>query len=379
MIRIVAAGAVLVVLVAGFGFLWATSCALIPSSENQNGSHGFRIWAGQTLMSFEHGIRPTCVPAGWEPAGATSAGPGWAKFQGGMTGVVIRSDAFASTTMSFEKSAYRVTLVYPKSLDAALLPSFKAVVTNAFERTGAEFGDSASNEPRVHTVLITAGLGGDFYEADAVYPDPGPDVSYFILPPSSIRGEELFTHAVQHLYNRERPELDAYENNQAPFTRDNWQELEATWSETAFRLSNAGRRARLEYLYNVHTAVQTDNYALIQEPPFNDEAGFHKIQHTVLMNANSTYLDDQYGVYVLTPLATVATEGMLQSFHPDADLETIFTAIHTGEAKNFFDELAKYLPADALAKVKSWYFEGATVPKDLVFAGAAYYDKRGAK
>jgi hypothetical protein len=42
------------------------------------------------------------------------------------------------------------------------------------------------------------------------------------------------------------------------------------------------------------------------------------------------------------------------------------------------DTLAKYLPADAVAEIKGWYFEGKTVPKDLVFLGAAHYDAKNA-
>lgn len=368
----------LVLLGGVFGALYFTSCADIAPGENQTGSHGFRIFAGSSLISFAHGVRNTCVPAGWEPVGAAAEGTGWAKFQNGMTGVIIKSDAFATTSMSFTKSAYRLTVLYPKTLDASLVPSFKNAIANAFERTGAEFGDSASNTPREHTILITAGLGASFNEYDAVYPDPNGNVTYFIMPPSTPRGEELFIHAVQHLYNRERPELDGYGNNQGPFPAENWQELEATWAETAFRTSNAGRLARLEYLYNVHTAVQTDNFSLINQPPFDDEAAFHAIHRSVPTGGNVPYLDEQYGVYVLTPLATVATEGLLQYYGGKTDIESILTALHEGTVKNYFDELSKYLPADALAKVKSWYFDGVTIPENIVLAGAAYYDKKNA-
>jgi hypothetical protein len=151
--------------------------------------------------------------------------------------------------------------------------------------------------------------------------------------------------------------------------------MEATWAETAFRSSNEGRAARLAYLYNVHVAVRTHDFSLISEPPFSkDPRGFAKITQGVIVPDGATYLDDQYDHYVLSPLAMVAIEGLLQKYKTGMDMPRLLTELHAGTIKNFFNALGTYLPPTEIKNIQSWMAGQATIPHDLVIRGGHYYD-----
>ena len=47
---------------------------------------------------------------------------------------------------------------------------------------------------------------------------------------------------------------------------EDWQELVATWTESAFLASDKGRERRLRYLYRVHAAVRDDDFSRIHTP-----------------------------------------------------------------------------------------------------------------
>lgn len=371
-------GTIVLALIGSATYFITTTCSPVPTSEPQLGSQGYRIWSGPTLQTFDHNNKRICVPDGWQAVSATQSGNGWAKFESGLTGVLIRPSAFASTTLQFQNSSYVVTVLYPGSESTPLSERYVRAVKNAFERTGAVFGDSSKNPQRTHTVLVTPGIEGatSANGSIAVYPDPGPNLSIFVQNVDSQRGEELFIHGVTHLYNRFRDDLMAYQKNQSPVPEEDWQELEAVWAETAFRTTDDGRSARIDYLYTVHTAVQTKNFALIHSPPFDDREAFNSIRPGVILKEDSTYLEVQYGHYILGPLALIATEGLLQKYGTRTDLERILLSIHTGKAKNFFDELEKVLPLKEVENSKAWMFDGKTIPYELVLQGNNYYSTK---
>jgi len=357
-------------------FFWSGGFCYTPPKQNPvAGSQGYRVWFGDTLKSFEHKDARVCVPRGWQAVGAIETGDSWAKFESGMTGVLIRSDAFASTLIEPGHSSYSVTVFYATSTDAELLKRYEEVIENAFDRTGRLFNDAPGDPRRPHAVLITAGIAGDTRSPSArVYPDPHAGLSVFMRTPENPRAEELFIHAVLHLYNRHRTDLIAHENAQSPFAPEDWQELEATWGETAFSTGN--RLTRLTYLYNVHTAVRTGDFSLITSPPFNDEEGFKKIRASAVVAPGSAPLDYQYGHYVLAPLSMLAVEGLLQELDAGTDVEETLRGIHSGEAGNFFEELAKRLPEKEMARVRGWFEGTETVPSELVHAAVRHYEAR---
>lgn len=355
-------------------FFWSgVFCYTPPKQAPDAGSQGYRIWFGDSLKSFEHQDRKVCVPEGFEAVGAVEIGAGWAKFDPGMTGVLVRSDAFASELLEPKESSYSVRLLYSIGTDANTREQYARIVENAFNRVGGLFERQIPPASRLpHTVLVTAGVAGDTRSGHTrVYPDPRASLSIFMRTPENPRAEELFIHAVMHLYNRHRTDLTAHQESQAPFGVEDWQELEATWSETA--LTTSDRLARLSYLYNVHTAVRTGNFSLITSPPFNDEEAFRRIRQSAIVDSGSETLDYQYGHYVLAPLSMLAVEGLLREFNPATDMEDILREIHRGEGVNFFDELEVLLPPEQMERVRGWFEGKKTIPTELIQAAAVYY------
>jgi hypothetical protein len=370
----VALGAGILGLVGGFIY-FSTVCSPIGIQENQPGSQGFRVWTGPALTSFEHTGGRVCIPSGWIPLGDASHGTDWAKYENGKTGVVIHPEDFGKETLAFEHSAYEVTLWYPKTAPRIDVELYAAAVRNAFEQTGLLFGDSKDNKKIPHAVLVTSGMPG-LPEGVYVYPDPRANLTIYTRSADDIRGEELLTHAVMHVYNRERPDLDAYENNQAPLSAEDFQEMEAAWSETAFRISGPARAERLQYLYSVHEAVFARDFSKIKFEPFNNRAAWDAMQKpSVAMPKNASYLDIQYGHYVLAPLVMVGIEGLLQEYEKGTDMKQVLYAIHKDPSKNLLEELGKMLPSDEVTHVRAWMSGDELIPKKLIDRGGAYYGR----
>ncbi len=346
-------------------------CMTIVDAEPVEGSQGYRVWSSDTLKSFEHDGGRVCVPFRWAAVGAVESGWGWAQFEPGKTGVVIRSSSFDRHTVEPENSSYAVTILYPTAVD---VQPFLPVITHAFTSVGALFNDGGERS-RVHTVLITAGLAGNTRsEGTRVYPDPTDLVSMFVRTPDHSRAEELFVHALMHLYNRQRDDMMAYQKLQKPFTPEDWQEAEATWAEAAFSTFPNGREERLKYLYNVHIAVVTKDYSLISGPPFNNQEEFEKITPRV-SEPHSTYLDYQYGHYILAPLLMVAIDGLLQERSTGIDVKTLLTDLHAGSEINFFERLAELLPAEDVARIRLWEEGGALISQRLIESVMSHYDE----
>jgi hypothetical protein len=290
--------------------------------------------------------------------------------------VFIHSASFDSQTIQPIDSVYTVRVLYPKAL-APEIGAYTRIIDNAFTRAGRLFGERRGAHPTLeHSVLITAGLAGNTLdEGTRVYPDPSARVSMFVRTPNYARAEELYIHAVMHLYNRQREGLLAYQDLQSPFAAEDWQEMEATWAESAFNTSSSGREGRLKYLYNVHTAVVTKNFALISEPPFTDKDGFEKIVPSIAVAKGGAYLDYQYGHYVLAPLVMLAIEGLLQERKTGATVESMLLAVHA-EGTRFFDNPAQVLSEKDLARIRSWSTGDGLIPMALLESAVAYYDSQ---
>lgn len=369
------------------GTAFSFSCIVPKERVPQEGTQGYQTWYGKDIRSFYHRDRRVCVPYGWEAVGATAKGNlpvrgtqagGWARWEHGKTGIVVRSAAFSKAAFSVPESNYKITLRYSASTSPSAARRYERAVEHAFARVGALFGDAISDSPVPHTVLVTAGLERDSSgEEIALYPDPRGSVTVLVQDPEeSVRGEELLLHAVVHLYNRFNTKRTRYQRYQSPLSAADVEELEATWAETAFRTSEKGRAARLSYLYNVHGAVTTGNFALPKAPPFDDAEAFSVIRPGVVQPPGASELDIQYGHYVLGPLSMVGIDGLLTRADATADLEDILKRIHTGDADNLFAELARYLTDAQVKNIADWMSGKEAVPKSVIEAALEHYRDR---
>lgn len=343
-------------------------CSEVAGQPPEKGSQGYRIWHGEDLVSFYHHNKTVCISDGWRPVGAAQVTSIGAQFETQKTGILIRSDAFSERILDPDLSSYRITLVYPKDTPKEALDSIEHIVLRAFNNTGALFADPRY-ESIEHTVLVTAGL-----DKKLIYPDPRSSVTVFVRDPSDTRAEELLIHAVMHLYNRFNSAYTSYQSHQTPIPSKDFQELEATWAETAFHSSSEARAARIAYLYNLHTAVTINDFTQITAPPFiNDKRAFDAIVPTVTPGNNASHFDRQYGHYVLGPLVMLATEGLLIERGADVDMRTLLFQLHTHKSRNFFDELSYHLTTEDIETIVSWMHEETILPRDLLERALDHY------
>jgi hypothetical protein len=363
------------VLALGVYYILLPECTTIGAVRAQAGSQGYRTWSGESLKSFTHSGNKVCVPLGWEPLGESAAGDGWVEFPDGVTGVLYKTDSFLSSTITPAKSEYSVTILYPKELSPLDVETHTDVVESAFNNVGALYGDSPKEIRQQHTVLVTAGLAGDTRTSETrIYPDPTLQRSFIVRNPGDLRSEELLVHAVMHLYNRHALSGTEYKALQQPFSEEEFEELEATWAEFALNTNVEGARLRLLYLYQVHTAVMTKNFELIPGPPFNDETGFGLLRPTLFVPQNGSYLEHQYGHYILAPLVMAATDGLLQQSRSAKTVQDLLTEVHTTNA-NFMSLVERELGATRATEILSYARGEVQVPFQLIESAKRVYLK----
>ncbi|TAJ13350.1 hypothetical protein EPO56_03235 [Patescibacteria group bacterium] len=366
-------GALLLVAIL-YWFFPLGGCYRVWNVISQEGSQGYRIWTGSTLKSFDHANKRICVPRGWKALDAVALGKGWAEFEQGHTGVLIKENAFGTKDVQLENSSYTLEVLYPLT-EEKRLSEYITIIENAYERVGKLFNDTSANEIIPHTVLITVGLAGDTRSNNTqVYPDPSERLTLFMRSPDQTRAEELLIHAVMHLYNRFSNRNLDHQKIQNPLAKEDWQEMEATWAETAFSTSKE-RSRRVDYLFNVHTAVRTGNFSLITEPPFNNKETFQKINQSVKVAEGSSNLDYQYGHYILAPIALIGIDGLLLTYAPQTSIEKILKEVHLSNNRNFFDALKDVLPAQEYERSLRFVSGLETVPREIIDRAVMYYER----
>lgn len=346
--------------------VFSGGCTTIGDKRAVMGNHGYRIFTNEIYKAFEHGGRPICVPDGWAPVGALEVTPEGALFDVGKTGILIKQDQFAARVLHPEGSSYEVTVLYPLTAEKEDVSRHLTLITRVFTSVARLYDDVPKPERTKHTVLITPGIAGDGSDVSTrLYPDPTGLVTIATRRPYEERAEGLLIHAVMHLYNRFNVST-GYAALQQPYSRDEFEELEATWAEVALSGWPDASYSRLMYLYKVHAAVVSQNPSLATEPPFNDRENFEKIVPTVFVKDSQNPLDYQYGHYVLLPLVTAATDALLYERGTGLTVSRILRDIHAGKRKNFMDELKLVLSEKDIREIERWLSGGAQVPFPLI-------------
>jgi hypothetical protein len=369
------AGVGIFALLGAYTLFFGSDCTTIGSKSPVEGSQGYRVYTNNVFKSFEHRGQSICVPEGWVAVGASETGDGTARFVTGKTGILISQAEFGAKVVRPDGSRYEVTMLYPLTIPRDELPAYTALVEHMFEESARIFNDVPRDTRVPHTVLVTVGLAGNSLDdGTRVYPDPTDNVTVFMRSPDQRRATELMLHAAVHLYNRS-PEARTYLSAQAPFTEEEFEELEATWAEVA--LSNVPDTAfeRLMYLYKVHSAVVTQNQSLATEPPFNDQEAFANMVPTVFVRNSKNYLDYQYGHYTLLPLVTAAVDALLYERQTGLTVEKILIDIHAGKRTNFMDTIEEYLPKKDYENIERWLRGSAQIPLPLIETAIARYDR----
>ena len=358
----------------------APECVPVPEAPNAHGTQGMKVWTGADLRTFTHGGDVICVPDGWEAVGAARAGEGWAYFPPTQGGVVVRTDAFERRVDAYENTPFPVIVVSPTALPAEVREANDAMIERAFVKVGALYPQMPAKLSGPVAVLVTAGVAGGTRSRDTrVYPEPGINLLTLVRSPDQSRAEELFVHAVAHLYNRHRPYF-RYEQVKPPFPvpLPDWEELVATWTETAFVSRHDWRMKRLEYLMNVHAAVHSGDFARIEAPPFDDRDEFDSITPDVIVKRGAPGIDYQYGHYILAPLSMVAVQGLLMQLAEagtiePTSVEQLLAEVHGDEHPSFFHALEELLPTEEEERIHGWMHGGQPIPEELVRKAAEHY------
>lgn len=362
------------VLILGSEIYWRESCVPVLPFLPVEGSQGYRLWYGATLRSFEHENKVICIPQGWEALGAVESNGNRARFEEDKTGVLLKKKAFDTKLLDLPNSSYQVQLVFPIETPHDYLSAYERITRRAFKDIGRLYGDFSTTTKTTHTVLVTAGLAGNTRsEGTRVYPDPSANRTFIVRTPEQPRSEELLIHAVAHLYNRFSGKEDGYLELQMPFSHEDFQELEASWSELAYA-SPGARHARTEYLYAIHAALQAKDFSSITEPPFSDPAALSQIRQTAIVAPGSSYLDYQYGHYVLLPLAMLALEGMLVEVSAEATVESLLQEAREKKVPLVTLIETALSPYEA-KKFMSWIQGEETIPQHFINAGKQRYDE----
>ena len=211
------------------------SCTPIPLQEPETGNHGWLVWSNDSYKSFTPEQTGYCIEVGWEPVGATLDSAGNAVFPAESSGIYIKTSEFTSKQLLLANNETSIRVLYPTHLAPEEVAAYLKTITAVFTDVLTLYSDFETTNLSGHTVFITVGIAGDANDIEtSVYPTPTKDLTVFGRNLNHRRGEELFIHAVMHLFNRHFTEGLAYQQNQAPVPAADWQELESSWAEIAF-------------------------------------------------------------------------------------------------------------------------------------------------
>lgn len=357
--------------VSTFLYLSPLGCAAPAAQDAVEGSHGMRVWNGENIKSFVHKGERICVPQGFKALGEARSGLGWASFPGGKTGVLINKAAFKTETFLPAQSRYRITLYFPTTTPDEQVRAHRSDVERVAAKVANLFGDRGGLLRKQHTILVTT--GAEEPRDLRVYPDPRDTLTVAVYEPEHIRSEELLVHAFVHLYNRHDSLNDRYLDAQSPIPAGDFQELEATWAETALRSSAEGRRERIDYLYTIHRAVREKNFSLITYAPFNNRDAFESIVPSVIVDQNASFLSVQYGHYILAPLSMVALDGLLKEQGSVETVSSLLSRIHQNSDENLLRLMHEELGEAGVRTFTSWITGTETVPRVLIDRALATY------
>jgi hypothetical protein len=369
----------LILLIISSGFFYTLfSCVAVPEQAQETGTHGWRVWENESFVSFiPQPNKRYCIPSGWESIGAEVDRLGNATFPAAASGIILRSSDFITTHVPIDELGTNINVVYPAQTPDTDVVEYMEIITNAFANVRTLYPNFQTTNLASHTVLITIGIAGDGNDfKTSVYPNPNQHVTVFVRNKNHRRGEALFVHAVAHLFNRHYTEGLAYQENQAPIPTQDWQEVEAAWTEIIFQSDKRLRAERVEQLYGIHKSIVTDVFSVSLEFPFNDKNVYEDVRRkSIILGADPTYGEEQYSHYILAPLLLLAIEGLLAEHSPETSVSALLTQAHQNN-QNFFVLASDHLPKETMPTIGNYIFGKELIPYELLVAGLRRYENQ---
>lgn len=371
---------IIVVSILMYGFFYKSfACISIPKQENVTGTHGWKVWANESFISFAPKKQAYCVPPGWETIGASVDEDGAAIWPEGVSGVVFRSTDFVSQELPLDERT-TIRVLYTAQMPNNEAVEYLKIVSKSFHDMAKLYPDFDSHQLNSHTVLITIGLAGDGSSFEtSVYPAPTKDLTIFVRSKNHPRGEELFTHAIAHIYNRHFDKNLAYQEKQDPIPANDWQEMEAAWTEIIFRSDKNALEQRVKELQATHEAIFTGKFSSELAFPFDNIKIFESVTNkAVAQTENATYGEIQYGHYVLAPLVLLSVEGLLEQHQASTTVAKLLSEAQT-KNQSFFVLLTAHLPKEEMKHLFNFLTGQEPIPYELLEAGLLRYDTPSAE
>lgn len=333
-------------------------CSPIPVQTPEKAKHGWSVWQNESFKVFTSTQTPYCLEAGWKEL---------------ENGVVIKTDQFSTHTLLLADGLTSINVVYSIHLPHTEVTQYIELIERTFKTVGSFYGNN-NIELNGHTVLISVGIAGDGSTVErSVYPTPTKNLTVLARNIKHPRSEELFIHAVAHLYNRQLTSGQEYQQNQAPISAEDWQELEASWAEIVFNSDAEARNSRVQDLYEIHEAVQSEIFSPALIFPFNSRSVFEEVRRKgVMLGENPSYSEEEYSHYVLAPLLLVSIDGLLEENNASTSVTTLIQQAQS-ENTNFFALLQEHLSLEHMTLVNDFIFGRAQIPYTLLETGIATY------
>jgi hypothetical protein len=364
------------------------TCRAMPPYEEANNKHARVNWQSDRIKAF---VRPSAatryvVPTGFRAIGtAAPTVNGCATFpKSHQSAVFLAKQSFRSTTIPLHSLGVTVEAIWPVLWSDARVKAFLAMVRHGFTTIPSLFPRGlARPEIKRIAVLSTFGLAGHGRNRNQrLLPNVGPSLLVSWRDPTGPyagRTEELFLHAVAHLFNRyrARPE-NAHDSPLLP--RIEYQEAFASWAEVRFLRSNIARRWRMDRQIATHDAWMKPDGS----KPFprgtvyaanRDWIGKRRFPLGLRLKdiRNPIYQEVEYVHYILAPFVLLAAEGMLMGNSAAVDMDDILRSLHTKPNGDLLAELSKHLPAQDIEHLKTLMSGGERFEPELLLKAMRRY------
>jgi len=344
------------------------ACVPLPDHTPLATRHGNDHWSDDKLRVFSALPDGVIIPKGWQAVGADQVTQTCALFPRHQSVVFIKPEFWRIDTIKDAKAGVDIRRIALKSTSESDLHTIDQRIADTFTNVSSVFplGFTKAQKAVPHDVLVTTSIAGDNKtDATRIYPAPGPNLSSLFYDLNSNRGEDLFIHAIAHVYNKQRPRPEV-----AP-TEDHlpkveYREFVASWAELAFNHDHVYLRKRVNFLTRQNkllTDTKPDTwptYSALKAikglpgpfgiPPQNDPAAI------------------EYAHYYQSPLILLAVDGLLSIYAPDLTVKMILQDIHKGKSPGLLSSFKTYLPL-RYKRIETWLNGTAPIPEKLINRG----------
>lgn len=344
------------------------ACKPLPPHTPLVTRHGNDHWSDEKLRVFSAMPTGVEIPKGWQPVGADQVTPSCALFPRRQSVVFIKPEFWRTDTLKLKKVGFEVRRIALKSTSAADLAKIDQQIIDTFKGVSALFplGVLPNQKALPHDILVTTDIAGDNKsDATRIYPAPGPNQSSLFYSLGSYRGNDLFIHAIAHLYNKQRPRPEATPREPG-LPKTEYLEFVASWSELALNHNHAYVKRRVRFLKKQHKLLTDQDPTTWPTYPSLKDIQDLKGPFGVPPQRHPAAIE--YAHYYLSPLVLLAIDGLLAIDAPDMNVKMMLQDIHKGKSPGLLSSIAKSMPM-RYKIIVTWIKGEKKIPPKLINRG----------